>query len=849
MKVTVAETAGFCYGVSRAVEMAEQAAKSGRSCVMLGPLIHNGREIERLEKLGIACVESLDEIPPGSTVILRSHGESRAVHQYLKDHGFSVVDAACPNVERIHWIARDAENDGRTVVIIGEKEHPEVVAIAGWCEHPVVLSDASEVERWIRETPDIGDRPLTIVSQTTQTREKWEECSEKLKKVCTNIDIFDTICSATRKRQEEAQALADHSDAMIVIGDVHSSNTKRLTELCEAHCPLVLSVEDADRLDKTPLKNASRVGITAGASTPGWVIKEVCGKMSDEVMDTEKVEEGGEPAADVESAQAAEASAVEEAPQAEESAAPEEAAQTEEPAAPEAADQAEEPAAVDETAKADEPAATDDSAEESKAGTEEPVQPDAAEDQEDSNQQTESDESEESFAELLESEDAFQPLHSGQKVVGTVTRITPSEVYVDLGAKQAGYIPVAELSYDANPDVDALVKVGDEIETVVVQVNDAEGFVTLSRKRLEAGKNWEEIHEALENKTPLEITITEQNKGGIVGKYKGIRIFIPASQSGMSRNEDLSELVNTQQKVIVTEENQKRRRVVGSIRAVQREERAARLAEFWDNIEEGKHYTGKVRNMTSYGVFVDIGGVDGMVHISELTWSRVRTPDEVVNVGDELDVYVLSYDQEKGRISLGAKDRSKTPWQNFMETYKVGDVANVRIVKLMSFGAFAEIVPGVDGLIHISQMSLDHVDKPEDVLSVGEKVDAKITKIDESSKKVSLSIRDLLLEERMKEPASDEASPEEKSDEQEPASDESAGSAPAGEEAPAEEPQAAGEEAPAEEPQAAAEEAPAEEPQPAEESAPAEDTAPVEEPAPEEQTEPAAEEENSQDQA
>ncbi len=818
MKVTVAETAGFCYGVSRAVDMAEQAAKSGRSCVMLGPLIHNSREIERLKKLGIACVDSLDDIPPGSAVILRSHGESRSVHQYLKDHGYDVIDAACPNVERIHRIARDAENNGRTVVIIGEKEHPEVIAIAGWCDHPVVLSDASEVDRWILETPDLREKPLTIVSQTTQTREKWEECSEKLKKVCTNIDIFDTICSATRKRQEEAQALADHSDAMIVIGDVHSSNTKRLTELCEAHCPLVLSVEDADKLDKTPLKNVSRVGITAGASTPGWVIKEVCGKMSDEVMDTEKVEESGEPAADVESEKAVETSAAEESVQAEEPAVPEEAAQTEEPAA------AEEPA------QAEEPAASEDSAEESKAGTEESGQPETAEAQEESDQEPESEDGEESFAKLLESEDAFKPLHSGQKVVGVVTRITPSEVYVDLGAKQAGYIPVAELSYDTNPDVDELVKVGDEIETVVVQVNDAEGFVTLSRKRLEAGKNWEEIHEALENKTPLEITITEQNKGGIVGKYKGIRIFIPASQSGMSRNEDLSELVNTQQKVIITEENQKRRRVVGSIRAVQREERAARIAEFWDNIEEGKHYTGKVRNMTSYGVFVDIGGVDGMVHISELTWSRVRTPDEVVNVGDELDVYVLSYDQEKGRISLGAKDRSKTPWQNFMETYKVGDVANVRIVKLMSFGAFAEIVPGVDGLIHISQMSMDHVDKPEDVLSVGERVDAKITKIDESSKKVSLSIRDLLLEERMKEPASDEVS-EEKPEEQDAASDESTGSAPEEDSAPA------------------GEEAPAEEPQPAEESAPAEDTAPAEEPAPEEQTEPAAEEENSQDQA
>ena len=325
-----------------------------------------------------------------------------------------------------------------------------------------------------------------------------------------------------------------------------------------------------------------------------------------------------------------------------------------------------------------------------------------------------------------------------------VTAITPTEVQVDVGAKQYAYIKLSELSDDPSAKPEDIVKVGDEVETYVVRVNDVEGYAELSKKRLDAQKIWENIETAVEEKTVLEGTVTEENKGGIVVNVKGVRVFVPASQSGMPKDSDLGQMVKQKVKLRVTEVNRARRRVVGSIKSVLNEERQAAQAAIWEGIEVGKHYDGVVKSMTSYGVFVDIGGVDGMVHISELSWSRIKNPAEVVSIGDHLDVYVISFDPEKRKISLGVKDRTQNPWDVFMNTYKVGDVANVRIVKLMTFGAFAEVVPGVDGLIHISQIADRRIDKPSDVLSEGQMVDAKITAIDEEKKKISLSIRALL---------------------------------------------------------------------------------------------------------
>ena len=635
MRLELARSAGFCYGVRRAVQMAEMAAEEGRPCVMLGPIIHNRDVIAYLESIGVGLVDTPEEVPPGTAVLIRSHGEGRPVHEALARLGRPVIDATCPNVSRIHQIVSRAEEGGRQVLIIGTRTHPEVAAIAGWCRRPVVLEGVAELSNWLETAPERRDIPLTMVSQTTSTRFIWDSCVEKAKKECTNLKIFDTICNATCKRQSEAQALAARSDAMVVIGGRESSNTKRLAELCGALCPMVVWIERAAELEPSNLCRKASIGITAGASTPEWIIKEVYDKMSDENIEIE-----------------------------------------------------------------------------------------------------------ESFADMLEK--SIKTLNTGEKVTGVVTGITPTEIYVDLGTKHAGYIPVSELTDDPTAKVEDLVKIGDEIETYVMRVNDQEGVVTLSKKRLDTVKSWDDIEQAREEHTTVEGVVTEENKGGVVVSIKGVRVFVPASQTGLPRETPMSQLLKQHVRLRITEVNRARRRVVGSIRAVEAEERAAKAAEVWANIEENKRYTGTVKSLTSYGAFVDIGGVDGMVHISELSWSRIKHPSEVVSVGDTVEVYVISFDKEKKKISLGMKDRSQNPWEVFTGKYQPGDVANVRVVKLMTFGAFAEVVPGVDGLIHISQIADHRIDKPGDVLSEGQMVDVKIIDIDYDNKKVSLSIRALL---------------------------------------------------------------------------------------------------------
>ena len=648
MQVILAKTAGFCYGVERAVHMAEAAAREG-GCVMLGSIIHNDRVIAALEALGARQADSPQQVRPGETVIIRAHGETREALRVLEERGAQIMDATCPHVLRIHRLVEQAAREGRTPIIIGEAHHPEVMAAASRCERSVVLENTAELADWVAADPARKDMDLLVTAQTTCIRSIWEECVKFLKKQCTNAEIFDTICNATCMRQSEAQSLAEQCEAMIVIGDRKSSNTTRLAELCRAHCPLVYHISRAEELDRRKVSGVASVGITAGASTPGWIIKEVKDKMSEEMNNAMEIEE--------------------------------------------------------------------------------------------------------SFADMLEK--SIKTLNTGDKVTGVVTGITATEVNVDLGTKHAGYIPMSELSDDPAVKPEDIVKVGDEIETYVMRVNDVEGVATLSKKRLDSVKNWDTIEAAVEDKTILEGTVTEVNKGGIVVNVKGIRVFVPASQTGMPRGADLSEMIKDRVKLRITEVNRSRRRVVGSIRAVQAEERAAKAAEVWANIEEGKKYEGTVKSLTSYGAFVDIGGVDGMVHVSELSWSRIKNPAEVVSVGDKVNVYVISFDPEKKKISLGMKDHNEDPWEKFTSTYEVGSVASVRVVKLMTFGAFAEIVPGVDGLIHISQIADHRIEKPGDELAEGQIVDVKITDIDYDRKKVSLSIRALLNDARAAEEGED----------------------------------------------------------------------------------------------
>ena len=351
-------------------------------------------------------------------------------------------------------------------------------------------------------------------------------------------------------------------------------------------------------------------------------------------------------------------------------------------------------------------------------------------------------EEEESFESMLEK--SFKTLYTGEKVTGTVTAITPSEVYVDLGTKHAGYIPMSEISDDPTAKAEDIFKIGDTVEAYTVRVNDIEGTAMLSKKRLDAVKNWDTVEEVYENKGTVEGVVTEENKGGIVVSVKGIRVFVPASQTGMPKDTPMTELVKTKVRIKITEVNRARRRVIGSIRAVKQEERRIAAETVWSEIEDGKRYTGTVKSLTSYGAFVDIGGVDGMVHITELSWERIKSPADVVSVGDVIEVYVISFDKDKKKISLGYKDPSDNPWRKFTSQYAVGDVTSVKIVKFMNFGAFAQIIPGVDGLIHISQIADRRIGKPQDVLTEGQEVDVQITEIDMDRHRVSLSIRALL---------------------------------------------------------------------------------------------------------
>ena len=676
-KLITAKSAGFCFGVSRAVKMTERALEEDGACWCLGELIHNRDVVNRLEEKGLLTADSAEEIPENARVIIRSHGVGKDAVEQLKDRGCEIIDCTCPKVSHIHKLVSDAATDGREVIIIGEKSHPEVEAICGWCANAHVFSSAEELEKWLTEIPGRSDLPITVVFQTTQTQSVLILCEKLIKKICTNAVLFDTICGATFTRQKEAMELSQKCGAMVVIGGRHSANSLHLAEICEDNCACVQFIENASELDISALRGFDTIGITAGASAPAWIIKEVKQQMSDEIK-IEEIETQKE---------------ITEAPAAETA---------------EAAAEVEIPA------------------------QEEPVAEVPA---------VEKPDSEKTFDELLE--DSIKTIYNGDTVTGVVAAITNTEISVDLGTKHSGYIPVSEFTDDPDVKIEDVVKVGDTIQACVVRVNDVEGTVKLSKKRLDAVKNWADIEQAAEDGTVVEGTVTEENKGGVVVTIRGIRVFVPASQSGLGRDVPMSELVGKKVRLKINEVNRGRRRVVGSIRAVTYKERREKAEKIWNEIEVGSRYHGTVKSMTSYGAFVDIGGIDGMVHVSELSWQRIKQPSDVLNIGDEIDVYVISFDKEKRKISLGYKDPNENPWLKFTNTYNVGDVATVSIVKLMPFGAFAEVMPGVDGLIHISQIANRRIGKPEEVLTVGETVDAKITNIDNEKQKISLSIRAL----------------------------------------------------------------------------------------------------------
>ena len=645
MSIKKADSAGFCFGVNRAISMVKDLVDHDVKVCTLGPIIHNMEVVRELEQQGCRPVESIGEINEGEILVIRSHGVPKTVIDELDKIGIEYQDATCPFVKKIHRIVSEAVVGEEVVLIAGNASHPEVKGIIGNCKTDCyTFNDEDELDNLLTNILKENNKLVKVVAQTTFDTKEWKKSVKKIKKLCTNSKIFDTICNATSVRQSEADEIAAQSDFMVVIGDRHSSNTAKLFDICKRRCGNTVLIETAAELDMNQVRAAGNIGVTAGASTPAKIIKEVLDTMSEEIKSGETTN------------------------------------------------------------------------------------------------------LEESFEELLE--ESLKNLNTNERVMGTVISIAPNEVQVDVGRKQTGFVPVSELSNDPSAKPEDIVKVGDEIELLIMKTNDQEGTIMLSKRRVDAQKSWEELQEKVDSQEILTSKVTEAVKGGVIVLYNGVRVFIPASQATASRDESLEDLVGQDVDFRLIEVSQRGRykRAIGSIRSVLKEQRAAQREEFWKNCESGKRYAGVVKSLPSYGAFVDLGGVFGMIHISELSWTHIKHPSEVVNVGDTVEVYVKDINEETKKISLGFKNADDNPWEILKRDYPEGTVVNATIVGLTTFGAFANIIPGIDGLIHISQIANKRIDKPADVLSVGDTVEAKITAIDFDKKRVSLSMRALLPE-------------------------------------------------------------------------------------------------------
>ena len=684
-QVILAKTAGFCFGVDRAVNLVYELVEKGVKVCTLGPIIHNAQLVADLESKGVKIINTVDEAPDGYTVVVRTHGVEKEVLDTLAQRGVEYVNATCPFVTKIHRIV--SEQDENTVVLIaGDKNHPEVLGIKSYCKGPsFVFKNEDELLKIIQNNEFVQKNKAICVAQTTFSLNEQKKCKKIFEKLCTNCKIFDTICNATSDRQNEAEELSKKSDAMIVVGGRHSSNTCKLRDTGNANCPTFL-VETADELASLDLDGYNVIGVTAGASTPSVIIKEVLKSMSEEIKEKE-----------VETTSAVTEEVVETADN---------------------ADKAKKPAVK---ASAD---------------------------------------GEASFEELLN--ESFKETDNSKVVTGTVVRITPTEVFVDVpGRKQTGVVAFDDLSSDNISKCEDVVAVGDEIQLVIMKTDDQDGVLKLSKRLYDAVKGWDDIVAAKEADEIIEGTVSAVIRGGVLVSAKGTRVFVPASLTGVPRNQELSVLNGATVKFKIIDVNPARRRAVGSIKVVTDAERKEKQEALWATLHEGDKVQGTVKSLTSYGAFVDLGGIDGMVHISELSWSRIKHPSEVVKVGDVVEVTIKSLDEETKKISLGFKKIEDNPWEILKRDYPVGTVVDAKIVSFATFGAFANILPTVDGLIHISQISWDRIKTPQDVLKVGDVVKAKIIEIDFDKKRVSLSIKELLEKpEEVAEDATEEATEE-----------------------------------------------------------------------------------------
>ena len=634
--IRVAESAGFCFGVKRAIEMAYEAIGVEPKLYSYGQLIHNKTVTDDLASKGLEIVENLDGLTEG-TLLIRSHGVGKALYDEAEAKGLKILDGTCPFVKKIHNIVHEKLANGMGISIVGDGTHPEVIGINGWCENAAVILEDEEAAK-TKEIPE-KDR-YAVVVQTTFRQAKFDKILEILQDRGINMEIHNTICSATEKRQTEAEELSKTVDKMIVIGGKNSSNTQKLVEICAKNCGNTVHIETICDLVLNNFGKDDKIGITAGASTPPAIIKEVVVTMSEALENAVQNLGGSEEA---------------------------------------------------------------------------------------------------TFEQMLE--ESLVTLHTGDVVKGTVIQVVNEEVSVNLGFKSDGIIARGEFSSDPTVVPSKTVQPGDEIEVFVVRVNDGDGNVMLSRKRIEAQKGIEEIEAAYNEKAVVTGTVTSVVKGGLIAVVNGVNVFIPSSQVSNRFIEDLSVFNGQELEFNIIEVDRVKRRFIGGRKALVEQEIAAKRAALFETIQAGSRVNGTVSRLTDFGAFVDLGGVDGLIHISEMSWGRISNPKEVLKEGQEVEVFVLDVDKEKGKISLSLKDADKNPWKLAAEKYAVGSIVEGKVVRMVPFGAFVELEPGVDGLVHISQIANKHVVKPEDELKVGEVINVKVLEVNPEQKKISLSKR------------------------------------------------------------------------------------------------------------
>ena len=698
MKILLAKNSGFCFGVRRAVELA-QALSGERTVYTYGHIIHNETVVDRLRRQNIVPTDDVDSLSAGDTLIIRAHGAPPEVFERCAARGVHAVDATCPFVKRIHRLVEAAVAEGRTVLIAGKPQHPEVVGIR---------SRAGE-DAYVLETPEDaarfgGAKKAVLVAQTTLPLSAFYAVERAVSPKCGELTVHNTICDTTRARQSEAVEIAKRCNRVYVIGSAASANTGKLKELCKKECEQTESIEDIGKLLLDNLQSDDIIGIVAGASTPDWMIREVLQVMSEQENTTIETIEAEAPAEEI---------AVNEASQV-----------TEEPVVE---------AVVAEAEATVEPVTAK---EESVSAEACPPVESAAEAAEEKSE----------FAEAFEK--TMTRIHNGQVLTGTVLSIVDGEVFVNIGYKSDGIIPKSEFSGDPDAKADEQFKEGDEIEVEVIKVNDGEGNVLLSRKNVESKKLWDELveQEDLEDKI-FDATCKEVVKGGVIADIGGIRAFVPASQVSTKYIENLGEFVGKPMRLKVLEVDRQRKRIVASQKQVLLAEAAAETHAKWEALEVGSKVKGIVRRITDFGAFVDIGGIDGLVHVTDAAWGRVKHPSDVFTIGQEIEVLLLNVDVDKERVSIGYKQLQPKPWTTADTKYPVGSIVEGKVVRIVPFGAFVALESTIDGLIHISQVSTHRIAKVEDELKVGDIVRCKVLEVNPEAKRISLSRKEAMLEE------------------------------------------------------------------------------------------------------